>query len=67
MRSKKIEVVMARVHKLDPVKPYLIALEADFTQFEIDLLSKKLKEFGLEKAIVVAGKVKISEIQNASN
>lgn len=63
MRNKKIEVVTARMHKLDPEKPYLINVESDFTQYEMDLLSAKLKEFGLSKAIVVAGKVKISEIQ----
>ena len=65
MRNKKIEVVTARMHKLDPEKPYLITVESDFTQYEIDLLSAKLKEFGLSKAIVVAGKVTVSEIKNA--
>lgn len=65
--NKNIEVVTARMHKLDPSKPYLIALESELTQYEMDLLSTKLKEFGLEKAVVVAGKVKISEIKNASN
>ena len=65
--NKKIEVVTARLIKLDPKKPYLISLEAEFTKYEIDLLSAKLKEFGLEKAIVVAGKVKVSEIQKSAD
>lgn len=61
---KKIEVITARMHKLDPAKPYLIALDDDFQPDEVQLLSAKLKEWGLEKVIVVAGKVKITEIKD---
>lgn len=65
--NKKIELITARMHKLDQTKPYLISLpDGDFTQEETHLLSAKLKEWGLEKVIVVNGNVKVSEIKNAS-
>lgn len=62
---KKIEVVQARILKLDPSKPYLVSLpDGDFSQEETHLLSAKLKEWGLEKVIVVNGEVKVSEIKS---
>lgn len=65
---KKIEVITARLHKLDPNKAYLIQVDETLAPIELDLLSAKLKEFGLKNAVVVAGPVKVHEVKdNASN
>lgn len=47
--KKKIEIITARMQKLDPEKIYLIRLGDDFTQQEADLLKHKLDLLGLPK------------------
>lgn len=63
--KKKIEIITARMQKLDPEKIYLIRLGDDFTQQEADLLKHKLDEWGLKRALVVIGEMKITEVKNA--
>ena len=62
-KKTEIEVKTARLQKLDPSKPYLVRLDETFTNEEMELLSAKLKEWGLEKVMVIVGDVKISEIK----
>jgi hypothetical protein len=63
--SKKIQLQFAKAQELDPAKAYLIQLDESFSLEELDLLSAKLKDFGLKKVIVVIGNVTISEVKNA--
>lgn len=67
MNKRKIQLEFAKAHELDPAKAYLIQLDESFTNEEMDLLSAKLKEFGLKKAIVVIGEIKIGEVKNADS
>lgn len=64
--KKQIELIKARTFKLDPTKPYIISLDETFTPAEMDLLKSKLHEWGLQKVIVVAGPVKVTEIKEES-
>lgn len=65
--KKRIEIKQVRMQKLDPSKPYIVRLDESFTTAESELVREKLREWGLEKVIVIIGDVKITEIKNASN